>query len=218
MRTRATEQGFTLVEMLVAVFIFSLVTFGMYQLLFSATRASRFSRDVVRTSEGARLGFNRLVRDTREGSGIKSPSATSFTVEIDFDGSQTIEATPLDPVGSYESITFTFNPAAGGRGTITATGGGVTEVLMDGVDCVRKADNTCNPVFTYRASRLEYDSNSDGITSQAELDVAAGVGNNNGSLDGSELGLVDTVAFALRVSQDRSTETFYAQAQLRNLR
>jgi prepilin-type N-terminal cleavage/methylation domain-containing protein len=214
----AGEDGFTLVELLVAMFVFSLISVGMYQLLFSASRSSQLSRNVVKTSEEARLGFNRLVRDTREGREIRNPSSTSFNVQIDFNGNGTIEATPADPVGSYESITFTFNESVGGLGTITATAGGVTEVLMTGVDCVRKSDNTCNPVFTYRSSRLEYDSNTSGITSTTELDAASGVGNNNGLLDGSELGLIDTVAFALRIEQGTSRETFYAQAQLRNLR
>jgi prepilin-type N-terminal cleavage/methylation domain-containing protein len=218
MRSRYSASGFTVIEVLIAMAVFSTVAVAMYQVLFSARYGSQRSTDIVRSSEEARLGFNRLVRDTREGRGIKAPSDTSFTVEIDFNGNGTIEPTPADPLGSYEVITYTFIPSASGAGTITATAGGVTEVLMAGVDCVRKADNTCYPVFTYRSSRLEYDANGDGVTSWQELDTAESVGNKNGLLDGVELGLVDIVAFALRVTQGDTTETFYAEAQLRNQR
>lgn len=219
MRERGTrESGFTIIEMLVAMFVLSVVSVAMYQVLFSVTRGSEQSKNIVRTSEEARLGFNRLVRDTREGRELKTPTVTSYTVEIDFDGNGTIEPTPADPMGSYERITFTFNEAADGQGTISATAAGSTEVLMTAVDCIRKADDTCNPVFTYRSSRLEYDANADGVTSTAELDVAAGVGNNNGVLDGNELGLLDVVAFAVSVNQGGATESFYAEAQLRNQR
>lgn len=218
MSVRNSESGFTIVEMLVAMFIFSIVSVAMYQVLFTARAGSQRSTDIVRSSEEARLGFNRLVRDTREGSDLKSPSATAFTVEIDFDGNGDIEPTPSDALGSYESIRYTFNQAANGEGTVTATAAGTTEVLMTGVDCVRKADNSCNPVFSYRSSRLEFDLDADGTTTTAELDLPANGGNNNGVLDGAELGLVDIVAFSLRVTQGDTTETFYALAQLRNQR
>lgn len=218
MKRDFNENGFTLVEFLVAIFIFSLVSLAMYQVLFTATRGSETSRNIVKTSEEARLGFNRLVRDTREGREIKSPSASSFTVEIDFDGNGTIEPSPPDPLGSYESITFTFNEAAGGAGTISLTAGGSTEVLMTGVDCIRKGDGTCNPVFSYRSSRLEFDSNADGVTSSAELDAAPSIGNANGILDANEIGLIDTVVFGLRVKEGSSSENYYAEAQLRNQR
>lgn len=218
MNGRANEAGFTVIEMLVAIFVFSMVSVAMYQVLFSASEGSQRSTDIVRSSEEARLGFNRLVRDTREGREVKSPTDLSYTVDIDFDGNGTIEPTPSDPLGSYESIRYTFNPSADGEGTVTATAAGVTEVLMTGVDCIRKTDNTCNPVFSYRSSRLEYDSNSDGTTTAAELDLPANGGNNNGIIDGTEIGLVDVVAFSLRVTQGDTTESFYAVAQLRNQR
>lgn len=212
------EEGFTLVEFLVAIFVFSAISIAMYQVLFMTTRGSERAKDIVNTSEEARLGFNRLVRDTREGREVKSPSSQSFTVDIDFNGNGTIEPSPPDPLGSYESVRFDFNPVTGGFGTVTVTAAGSTETLMDGVDCIRKTDGTCNPAFTYRSSRLEYDANADGVTSSAELDAAPSIGNNNGVLDGNEIALVDVVAFALRVKVGGSIENFYAEAQLRNQR
>ena len=93
---------------------------------------------------------------------------------------------------------------------------------MKGVDCVRKADNTCYDVFSYTSSRLIWDSlpspSGDGITSAAELDVAPGLGNSNGLLDGQELQFVDGITFFLRVVKPGAASTFYAEAELRNSR
>lgn len=216
------EDGFTIVEVLIAIFIFSIVSVGFYQVLFSATRGSNTTRDVVRVSEEARLGFNRMVRDTREGNILNTPSSTSYTVDVDFDGDGSINlAAPTDPTGNYESLTFTFNPSSGGEGNITvSTPWGASEVLVDGVDCIRKPDNSCHDVFTFSSSRLEYDTMVvDGVTSAAEIDAAPGVGNGSGAIDTlPEIRLIDGVAIALVVRQGDSSTSFYAHAQLRNRR
>lgn len=212
------EGGFTVVEVLIAMFIFSVISVGFYQVLFSATRGSNTTRDIVKVSEEARLGFNRMVRDTREGNILLTPSATSYTVQVDFDGDGFIDPVPDDPTGNYEELTFTFNPSSTGDGTISVSNGASSEVLVRGVDCIRRADNLCQDVFTYSSSRLEYDTNGDGQTSAAELIVAAGVHNNNSVLDGDEIRLVDGVAMALVVTQGDSSTRFYAHAQLRNRR
>ena len=209
------ENGFTLVEMLVAMTLFAVISVGMYQLVFQTAAGSRTAQNVARTSQEARLGFNRMVRDTREAQDIITPTSTSFKIETDFNGDGAIQPTPSDVTGDYEVLTFTFNP---GAGTITATSGGSTEVMMAGVDCVRKADNSCYDVFTFSSSRLEYDSNVNGVTSAAELDAAPSLGNSNGVLDAAELDFVDAVSFQLRVSAGGETATFYAEAQLRNHR
>jgi hypothetical protein len=122
-------------------------------------------------------------------------------------------------LGDFERLTYTFNPSATGNGTISVTGGGLTEVLMRGVDCVRKTSGLCHDVFTYASSRLEYDSQTiDGRSSAIEIDAALdstpdGVVNSD-----PEIRIVDIVEFALVVRVGEATETFYAEAQLRNQR
>jgi prepilin-type N-terminal cleavage/methylation domain-containing protein len=212
------EAGFTIVEMLVAMTMFAIISVGIYQVLFQTAAGSRTAQNVARTSQEARLGFNRMVRDSREAQDIKSPTATSFQIQTDFSGDGVIQPTPSDVTGDYEVLTFTFTQGAGGDGTITATSGGRTEVLMAGVDCVRKADNSCYDVFSYSSSRLEWDSNQNGVTTAAELDAAPSLGNSNGVLDASELDFVDGVSFQLRVTSQGETATIYAEAQLRNHR
>lgn len=214
------EEGFTLIEMMVGVLVFAVATTAFYQLLFSSTRGSERAQAVVRTSEEARLALNRMVRDTREASRVLNPSATSYTVEIDFNGNGTIDSVPADPTGSYERIMFTFNAA---NREISVSAGTQTETLMQGVDCVRKPDNTCHDVFSFGSSRLEWDKPPlDGRVSTSplggELDDAPGVGNENNVLDATEVDFIDVVSFALRVIQQGSDANFYADAQLRNRR
>lgn len=217
---RRPQGGFTLIELLVTLGLLSVVSVGFYQVLFSSTRAVDTAQNAIAVSEEARLGFNRLVRDTRESERIVGPTATSFTVEIDFDASGAIEASPAagPALGNFERLTFTFNPAGAGNGTITVAGGGLSEVLMRGVDCVRKPDNSCHDVFTYASSRLEYDTSGDGRSSAAEIQAALDT-SPDGLLDSvPELGAIDVVEFALTMQVGEATETFYSEAQLRNQR
>jgi prepilin-type N-terminal cleavage/methylation domain-containing protein len=208
------ERGFTLIELLMTMFIMSIVTTAMYQLLFSSTNASERARGVVDVSEEARLGLNRMVRDTREASTVITPASTGYSIFIDYDQNGTIQATPSDPSGNYEDLTFSFNSASK---RITVSNGYTSETLIDGVQCILKAGGTCQDVFTFSSSRLEYDTNGDGATSSVELDQSL-VGNNNGVLDGQEINFVDVVSYSFRVVNSEASEKFYADAQLRNQR
>lgn len=214
------QGGFTLIELLVTMSLLSIVSVGFYQVLFSSTRGVDTAQNAIAVSEEARLGFNRLVRDTRESQALINPTATSFTVSIDFDASGGIEASPPagPALGNFERLTFTFIPASPGNGTITVSGGGLSEVLMRGVDCVPKTPTTCHDVFTYASSRLEYDTSGDGRSSAAEVQSALDT-SPDGLLDTlSELRAIDIVEFALSVRVGEATETFYSEAQLRNQR
>lgn len=220
---RRDEKGFTLIEVMVAMFIFSVISVAFYRLLFQVTRGVRTTQNVANVSEEARLGFNRMIRDTRESDGVQSPTSTSFRVETDFDADGVIEATPSDVTGDYETLTYTFNPA-GTNGTITVSNGGTSEVLMRGVAKVSATQD----VFTYASSRLEYENVTtacgtspataiDGVATAVELDQSS-IGNKNCLLDGSEVGYVDSVNFSMKVTIGNSSTNFYDQAQLRNQR
>jgi prepilin-type N-terminal cleavage/methylation domain-containing protein len=220
---RSDEAGFTIVEILVAIFIFSLVSTAMYQLMISANRGSSTVQNVVNVSEEARLGFNRMVRDTREADFLQSPTATSFEVQTDFDANGVIQTAPSDAAGSYESLVFTFNPG-GTNGTITVSNGGNSEVLMRGVSRL----SATQPVFGYTSSRLEYENvtsacgvspstSIDGVATWVELDQSS-IGNKNCTLDSTELQMVDGVNFSFKVTIGKSATTYFDQAQLRNQR
>jgi prepilin-type N-terminal cleavage/methylation domain-containing protein len=216
---RQDESGFTLIETLIALSMLAIVSTAFYMLLFSVIQGSNSSRSVARQSEEARLGFNRMVRDTREAGLILpcSPSAfaTCYRVQIDFDNNGAI--TNPNANGDYEDMTYAYAPAAR---AITLNG----ETLIDGVRAV-----TGKNVFQYESNALQYDANADGVTTAAELDSSgvAGVGNGNGQLDNPELSYITSINYTFRVGTSTTCsttpghsgcETFFASAQLRNRR
>ena len=210
------QGGFTLIELLVGILLLSIVSFGFYSVLFASSRSADTSRAVTKVSEEARLGFSRMVRDTRQGRELIAATDTSYTVEVDFDGDGAIAlAGTTNSQGDYEVLTFSFNE---GANTVSLNG----EVLMRRVQCV--GSSPCKP-FTYTSNRLQYDWGPppDGITTWEELDDAPnhgviGVGNGNGTLDSKELPFVSNVTYELMVVEKDSSTDYIAEAQLRNLR
>jgi prepilin-type N-terminal cleavage/methylation domain-containing protein len=211
------QEGFTLVELLVGIVILALVSVGFYTVLFATSRSADTSRAVTKVSEEARLGFSRMVRDTRQGRRLVAATETSYTVEVDFDGDGVIEPNGAqNSQGDFEVITFSFNESTE---TISLNG----EILMRRVQCV-EVSSLCKPVFGYTSNRLEYDwTPKDGITTWEELDEAPihgviGVGNNDGSLDSAELPFISNVTYELVVTENDASTKYIAEAQLRNLR
>lgn len=206
------EAGYTLVELLVATVIISIAVVAFYQVLFSGLRGSRTARSISAISQEARLGLNRMVRDTREAMLIEQATDKSFKIKIDFDGNGSFDNP--NSAGDYEVETFTFDPA---RQVITLeVPGGTPQTLVTGVTQVPGKD-----VFSYSSNRLSYDWNDDGVTTAAELDAAAtygltDVGNGDGVLNEPEVGWISSVGFALRLTDGNSSTVFYSEAQLRN--
>ncbi|MDQ3986407.1 MAG: prepilin-type N-terminal cleavage/methylation domain-containing protein [Actinomycetota bacterium] len=227
------DAGFSLIEMLVVMAIFSLVSFAFFTVMVSGSRSSDTTRDNVRVAEEARLGVNRMVRDAREAGWISFPgtdptaSYNSFTLKIDYngDGAYSNPVPPNAPAeGNYEIVTYAYDPATN---LITLTADGfAAETLIKGVDCVRKPDGTCKgEVFSFTSNRLEYDWNSDGITTLAEVNDAACPPNNlttldscNSTLVDKELGHVTSVNFAFALKTGDRPTNYYTEAQLRNRR
>ena len=232
------EGGFTLVEMLIALSMFSLITAGFMSVMFAVARGTDSTAAHVRISEEARLGLSRMIRDTREAGWISlassSPTAThdSFTVKIDFngDGAYTNPATGTAQ-GSYEVVTYAYD-AATDRITVTAAGVG-TETLVRDVDCIR--DTPTGPctsdVFSFTSNRLEYDWSDgengppDGVTTLEEINQTAcpphsitTLDDCNGDLFDRELAVITSVNFALSLGSGARETPYYAEAQLRNRR
>ena len=214
---RRCEGGFTLIELLVTIVILSIASVAMYQILFSVVRSTGRTEAQARISDEGRLGFNRMVRDTREGREIIAvgDDLLSYTVAVDFDADGVITNAPSkNASGDYEQLTYSFEPASG---RVRLNG----ELLMTGVECEASCSST--PVFGFTSEDLRYDWNSNGVTTWQELDAApqygvVGVGNDNGKLDGFELARVSSVTIRMRVVKDDLATTFYARAQLRNNR
>lgn len=202
------QDGYTLVEVLFAFLLLSAVSAGFYVLLFSQQRAGTVARSIANISEETRLGFARMVRDTREGDVLVQASATSYQVKVNFDGDSLYEMPNQN--GDDEILTYSYDGVAK---TISVNG----NVLMNGVAPIPGRD-----LFSYSSNNLEYDWGNDGTTTWQDLDAAAsrgvtGVGSNpsNGALD-AEVPQLTTVHFAIRVSDAGRSEDFTSSAQMRN--
>ena len=197
--TRIDEQGYTLVEVMVAITLFAILSIGFYQVMFSGVRGSDTTRNVARISEEARLGLNRMVRDTRETGGhCFGTSATvcglvraepdRYWVEVDYNGDDVCTSPvngrcPLD-YAQNEYLQFRYDATAGtitvaslnADGSVQVDGAGepLEEVLVEGVEQI-DPDGEAGPqppveVFTYTSNYLEYDVSGDGITTWQEID------------------------------------------------
>ena len=216
-RHREAQRGFTLVELLVTMLMLSLGSVAFYQVMFAGVGGSNTSRAVVRISDEARLGFNRMIRDTRQANAIRLATPTGYAVDIDFDGNGSITQAPSkNSQGDYEQLSFVV---VGGRLYIQACSatqgldcGQERTVLIDGVSAVAGGD-----IFRYSSNRLEYDCNpADGVTDQAEL--------NNTTCTVTQLtptqqlSALTDIDYNLTVTLGGRSSTFTAHANIRNLR
>jgi prepilin-type N-terminal cleavage/methylation domain-containing protein len=199
---RIGESGFTLVELLVAMAIFAVVSTSLYAVVFATVRASNTSENVVRVSEEARAGLNRMVRETREGQLFSVLEEDRYRVRIDFDRDGTYENP--NETGDYEDLQFRYDSTD-------------DEILLNGetlVSGVTPIPGT--PIFSYTSSDLTYDFDGNGVTTKTELDAAPSSGYQG--VDSNDAELYTNVEFAMRVRSGNRTTVFRTQAQLRNRR
>lgn len=206
LRNASSQQGFTVIELLVVISLLGIISVGFYSVLFASQRGADTSQSIANLSQEARLGFNRMVRDTRQAEELVSVAPTSFRIRIDFDDS----GLPYS-VADFEDVTYAYD-AATRRITLSnvPAGGTVTETLIVGVDPIPGRD-----VFSFGSNLLEYDTNGDGTTDEIELNAAR---NSGASLGASNLPYLTNVNFAFSVTSGDSTQPFYTQAQVRNRR
>ncbi len=211
MTSSASENGFTLIETLVAITLFSVVSISFYSVMLSGSRGADTTRSVVRVAEEARFGLNRMVRDTREAQVMAEADEDSYRVQIDFDEDGTIQTFPAtNSNGDFEDLEYVYDP---GADEVTLNG----ELLIKGIEEVPGED-----LFTYSSNYLEYDWDADGTATWEELDAGpqhgVQVGNDNGVLDLAELSYISSVNFAMRVTDEDQATIFSSEAQLRNRR
>ncbi|HEX2296564.1 MAG TPA: prepilin-type N-terminal cleavage/methylation domain-containing protein [Actinomycetota bacterium] len=206
------EEGFTLVEVMWVILLLAVVSTSFYQVLVTQSRGADLTRRLTRLTDEARLGFNRMVRDTREGDYLSAASATSFTVKVNYDGDAFYENP--NEAGDYEVLTYAYDASAR---TITLNG----SVLMRDVYPVDHPSTPAADVFTYYSNNLEYDWDGDGKTTWQDLDQSpayglSGIGDQSNTLSAAEIPHLTTVAFAVSVGTGDAVTPFYARAQMRN--
>ncbi len=209
---RRGSGGFTLIEVLVAMGIFALLSLVVLTFMFSSVESMRRGRERLGSSAAARAALNRVARDIREADAVRSVSppdgASWVEVNTDFDADGTITNTAPE---SAETLRFEFDSAARTLVVRTPeTAPAASGVLAEGVQDV---------TFDYRGSDLAFDWDGDGSVTWRELDAApdhdvSGVGNANGALD-VELPYVTGVEVSL-VFEGADRDTYSAFVELRN--
>ncbi len=222
-RLRQQDNGFTLVELLVAVVLLGIVGSVGVSMLLAAQRSADTTISAHQSVEEARLALNRVSRELRQATSIvyaQNPDGaardddaiTVVSFQADFNGDGCAAATNLEnPSGPCpapdpadpEQLTYCHEPPAvsGGAGSLYIIGGPVTTAVtscpgLGGQPIL--ASGVARFLLTYRSSRYRYDlSPADGTTTWSELDSAlAPVGNGNGALD-VELTDVDRISVDL---------------------
>jgi prepilin-type N-terminal cleavage/methylation domain-containing protein len=207
------DAGFTLVELMVAIGIFLLLTTMVLSSVVSISKASTDVRQFTNINEQARIAVERLTRELRQAQEIRAvilPAAvggdTSLTFGVDFNGNGAVDDVVADP----EVLTYRYD-AAHQRLTLTAndeTGTAITRPIL--------SEEVSAFSLDFRSSLWQYDSNGDGVTDWTELDAASGVGNNNHVLDAPELAKLDLVVITLSVLEGTHRQTYQTQVSLRN--
>lgn len=214
-RTPPADGGFTLVEVLVAMTLFGVLSTVLLGFAVSTARVTEGIRARADVTEESRLAVERMSRELRQASsidrvqlrGVGGSTSTAFTLWIDFDGDGLRDLTAVDP----EVLTYRWEPDTG-RLTLSADdhdGTAITRPVL--AEVVTRFD------LRLRSSRFESDADGDGITTWQELDAAAAAGGNgNDRPDGRELERIDLVSVSMTVSDAGASRDFTLQADLRN--
>lgn len=228
----AGSQGFTLVELLVASFLFLLLSATVFSAVVAGARTAQNSREYNDLNEEARLLLNRMSRELREASAITAVSNpghavnssgtalygsyysadadgdTSVTFNVDFNGNDTIE-----PSNATDPETLTYKWDSANRRVLLLAAGQQMPVLAAEVESFAMR-------FTSRVDEADgaVDGTADGVVNWEELDADntnAG-GNDNHVLDGQELSQIDSVTIELTVLKGSRSQTYRTQVDLRN--
>lgn len=215
------ERGFTLVETMIAIVLVSILSVGFYSVMRASVRGSNSASDVSQAAEEARLGFNRMIRDTRETTKLVLAEDERYRIWTDFNGNKVVDD------DEYEYLEYAFDPGTGSI-TLSARSGPAggdpdalsgLEGLLAGTEVERLAGNVGlvddEPIFQYVSNFLIYDDDpADGETTLEELEDASATG----ELDGDVLDYVSDVNYGFVVSVGGNERAFYGQAQIRNRR
>jgi prepilin-type N-terminal cleavage/methylation domain-containing protein len=242
MRRREQDQGFTLIEFVVAMSIFVVLLAVAGTAVVSTSSALSTTREVTNLNEEARQALNRMARDIRQASGIVTavdPDGPAFSAshvvavrfKADYDGDGCVDG--LNSSGTTsgclaynasnpEDVTYCFEPSSHQLYIIddynvpAASLVSATSTSCSGGQPLL-AGNVGAFVVQYRSNNYRYDANADGVTTWGELDAAGPpVGNDNGALD-TELSSVDSVVLTLTMSTSGHQQVYRTQVDLRNL-
>lgn len=183
------EHGFTLIEMLVSISIFTVIMAGMFSFLWGASTHWNTAKDSAEVTGNARLGLNRMTRELKQATNVTIAQTDQVSFSVNFGT-------------GAETITYAYTPGDSGEtGTIwrstSASPGEVT--LINDVQAMQ---------FTYFGNDYRCDTQiSDGIVTWSELQACS-------TSPATKIARVD-ISLTLRAGNN-SSQSFVEQAWLRN--
>lgn len=231
----AEEAGMTIVELMVAISIFGILTTLAFTTVMNGASNLKTVRQTSDLNEESRLVLNRMSRELREACCIVSaqnPDASnpdgsericgsapwpcfnpngdvSLTFDVDFNGINGIEPNATDP----EQLTYRYDFA--NKRLLLQTSTQTTPIL---------AANVSSFKLTYRSSQYKCDVNYDGQVTWQELESAAsppcppGAGEMQGGISGldAELPYIDQIIIDMTVLTPPREQRYRTKVDLRN--
>lgn len=183
------EHGFSLVEMLVAILILTVIMAGMFSFLWGASTHWQTGKNSAEMTDNARSGLNRMTREIRQAANVTSAQANQLSFSVNFGT-------------GAEVITYGYSPGAGGApGQVWRSTSAIPGVQVTLVDSVQ------NVQFTYYGNDYKCDSDGNGVVTWTELQACS-------MNPASKIARVD-ISLTMQTGKE-SNQIFTDQAWLRN--
>lgn len=185
---RSGQGGFTLIEILVSMLIFSVVMTAMMAFLWGVSSYWQKGKDMADINDNARSGLNRMTREIRQASVVTIADDTRIAFNADFGSGQ-------------ENISYWFNAGSNG-----AAGSVWREDKLNGLGPQLVLFNNVNSMtFTFYGNDYKCDANQNGLVNFQEIMACGG-----------DLQKIARVDISIGMKAGSSTQTFVDQAWLRN--
>jgi prepilin-type N-terminal cleavage/methylation domain-containing protein len=212
-RPQRPDAGFTLVELLVAMGLFGILSTILLGLAISSSGVADDTRQLATVGDESRLGMERMTRELREAARLADvvlptgagTGPTRFTLWADFNANGCINPGAADP----EAVTYTWDPSTRYL-TLSAVIGGVarSERLLA----------TKVSLFNLRlkSSSWQYDANQDGTTTWQEIDASSIGDRNPANFTSAELEHIDLVGLSITATDGSHDVNYATDVDLRN--
>ncbi len=177
-----TYKGFTLIELMIAMFIFTIIIGAIYLIFIQANKAFEAGRKQVRASQNARIAIEVMAREIRE--------ATAFSASFD---SLTVRDT------SNNRVSYYLNGSVTNQKLHRETKDAFDSTLSDEI----KGEYVKTLAFNYFGNDLTLDTNGDGVVSEAEIAAYDSDGASSTAIDtADELEKVTLIKIHVEVDTD----------------
>lgn len=177
------KNGFTIIELMIAMFIFSIAIIGIYIVFIQANKAFQAGRKQVRSSQNARVVTEVMAREIRE--------ATAFSANFD---SLTVRDTDGNRISYY--LDGLVDNQKLHRDVKDAFNVPVSDII--------KGEYIKTLTFDYFGNDLTLDTDGDGVVSASEIAASDPEGVSFSAIDTSdELNRVTLIKITVEVDTDR---------------